>query len=891
MASISRRFAKAAPRHASIEAERAYARTLERLAGITAQPTTLGRYEVLERIGEGGAAVVYTCRDPELDRVAAVKVLRSRGRAHADLAKEAAMLARLTHPNVVQVFDVGVDGDRVFVAMEYVAGQSLDRWLADRPRAWPELHEVFTQAAAGLAAAHGAGLVHCDIKPSNILVGDDGRARIADFGLALIAASDQRSGIAGTPAYMAPEQAAGERPDARSDQFGYFASLYDAVYGSPPRTDNATSSAVGDATRSNTPDTIAPQRPTRAGLAGLPRALPSVIRRGLDPDPARRFASMLDAMRALPTGHARTRWALGIVAAAGVVAAAAVLLGGQHVGTAARACTQESAVWSSAQRDAAVDGLIAHDVAQRVVPLLDGYAKDWSEARAIACADEGAPVGAVSCLDRTRSAFTDLVEDLADADASMSTLASIVVPRVGRPSQCLERGSSAPMDPPPFGAASAVAAARRELRASEALVYVDGVEKARARVDALADREIVARYAPLHAEVENLRGTLAEHGARFADARDHWEAAHALGTVARHDRVVVAAALGMAFSVLQRQSDAPRAEQWRRHAEAALERLNWPDDLAAIYERYRNLVAVTQGDHRAALAHATAAARHAEAAFGPDNSKWLLNRINMANSLARLGRFPEADGVLAELEPKIVARFGRRHLITMNLRMSQGTAANAKGDAVAAARVYREAEQISTKIRGPEAIGTLMMRQNYASALVEAGFAVEAVPLLRESLAPMQQQLPAEHSLVLYARLMLATAQRKADQFEGMQPLAPLAAGFESLGDLAGMASVRCEWAGLQRQRGDLPRALAFASQCVSMWVEAAGPDDADVASALRELGAIQRAMGDRQAARETYTRAHRIDSAFAGPECLAARADRQALASLDDDGATNALH
>ena len=132
MTSIRTRFGDAAPRHASIEAERAYARTLERLAGIEAETTTIGRYEVVERLGEGGAGIVYACRDPELDRTAAVKVLRTRG--HADLAREAAMLARLAHPNVVHVYDVGRHDGRVFVAMEHVAGVSLDRWLQQHTR-------------------------------------------------------------------------------------------------------------------------------------------------------------------------------------------------------------------------------------------------------------------------------------------------------------------------------------------------------------------------------------------------------------------------------------------------------------------------------------------------------------------------------------------------------------------------------------------------------------------------------------------------------------------------------------------------------------------------------------------------------------------------------------
>ncbi len=151
----------------------------------------LGRYLVLDHLGSGGMGVVYTAYDPQLDRKVALKLLRikvigrqRRREAHQRLVREAQALARLNHPNVVSVHDIGEVGDRIFLAMEYVEGQDLKQWLAQREWSWQDIVDTFVQAGNGLAAAHDAGLLHRDFKPANVLLGRDGRARVLDFGLA-----------------------------------------------------------------------------------------------------------------------------------------------------------------------------------------------------------------------------------------------------------------------------------------------------------------------------------------------------------------------------------------------------------------------------------------------------------------------------------------------------------------------------------------------------------------------------------------------------------------------------------------------------------------------------------------------------------------------------------
>lgn len=227
----------------------AHANDRQAPVGALASGTAVGRYTVLSLVGRGGMGEVYAAYDPKLDRKVALKLLRSRGsdrdgRAEARLLREAQAIARLSHPNVITVFDIGAVEDRVYVAMEFIEGHTLASWLAARPRTRGEILSVFTDAARGLSAVHAGGLVHRDFKPQNVMVGLDGTARVTDFGLvrrlndtdssqeseAAPAANAQgavdatltRTGeMLGTPLYMSPEQFDGRPTEARSDSSAF----------------------------------------------------------------------------------------------------------------------------------------------------------------------------------------------------------------------------------------------------------------------------------------------------------------------------------------------------------------------------------------------------------------------------------------------------------------------------------------------------------------------------------------------------------------------------------------------------------------------------------------------------------------------------------------------
>jgi serine/threonine protein kinase len=235
-----------APAGSAIEHQQLRESVRGRLFGQDASaPIRVGRYRLDERIGAGGMGLVYRAHDEVLDRAVAVKLLRPGFDAQMGterLQREARAMARLSHPHVVTVHDVGVFEDSVFVAMEYVDGPTLRQWLRE-PRAVGDVLDVLVQAGRGMAAAHAAELIHRDFKPENVIVGHDGRVRVLDFGLAKpLAVGETDAGdfvtitgtVLGTPRYMAPEQFRGEPADARTDQFAMGVVFYEAIYGIHP---------------------------------------------------------------------------------------------------------------------------------------------------------------------------------------------------------------------------------------------------------------------------------------------------------------------------------------------------------------------------------------------------------------------------------------------------------------------------------------------------------------------------------------------------------------------------------------------------------------------------------------------------------------------------------
>ncbi len=305
----------------------------------TKEPQRIGRYEVLREIGSGGMGVVYEAHDERLDRRLALKVVGHSGDvvAHERLQQEARALARLSHPNVVQVHDVGEWEGQVFLALELISGRTLQRWQIEDDPGWREVVARYREAAAGLAAAHAVGIVHRDFKPANALLGWDGRVRVLDFGLARPEAArlpslptDIRLGdpmltktgiVLGTPAYMAPEQAAGGEVDAAVDQFAFGVALFEALFGHRPF-DGDSLQALRKA--------VATEPVRFPASHNVPARLRRVLIRLLQTDPARRFPDMDRVVDALDRSTGRRGWAaLGVVGGLAAIGMAAAVGGAE----------------------------------------------------------------------------------------------------------------------------------------------------------------------------------------------------------------------------------------------------------------------------------------------------------------------------------------------------------------------------------------------------------------------------------------------------------------------------------------------------------------------------------------------------------------------------------
>jgi tRNA A-37 threonylcarbamoyl transferase component Bud32 len=329
---VARRVRDASPRGQDLVARLARAGIESKLFGQPMQQIRVDRYEVLAELGTGGMGVVYRARDPQLDREVAIKLLRPAGTTRHDpetsrarLVREARAMARLSHPNVLTVHEVGTFEDQVFVAMEYVEGRTLSEWLAQAERPWPDVLEAFLAAGRGLAAAHDKGIVHRDFKPENVMVSDDpqgargvGRVLVLDFGLARSAEAPEvdddvrtvdaaafdasltlTGALVGTPAYMAPELYAGKPADERSDQFAFCVALWEAVYRQRP--------FAGDTLAALAHAVMEGEIRSPIGVGARPAWLRRVLERGLAVDPLERYESMHALLDAIAF-HRRPRW-------------------------------------------------------------------------------------------------------------------------------------------------------------------------------------------------------------------------------------------------------------------------------------------------------------------------------------------------------------------------------------------------------------------------------------------------------------------------------------------------------------------------------------------------------------------------------------------------------
>ncbi|MCX4246686.1 serine/threonine-protein kinase [Paraliomyxa miuraensis] len=429
-----------------------------------ALPSHIDRFIVLGLLGRGGMSSVLRAYDPSLDRQVAIKVMLP-GMHEGRMMREAQALARVSHPNVVQIFEIGETSDRLFIAMELVAGETLQRWQHPG-HPWRQCVETYVQAGRGLAAVHAAGLVHRDFKPANCILDETGHVRVLDFGLvrhdgepvpggraelepttnALQERITQTRSIVGTRAYMAPEQVAGGVVDARSDQFSFCVSLYEALFGQLPFTRNP----VGTLLRLASGEAIEPLPPP--GDRHAPRWLIRALWRGLSGSPEARWPS-IPALLAELERHLRRRkahWIPWVLAIGGIAWTFMTPTSGVDAANCEQTGGEAAAVWSPERkarvraRMAASELPYAPELWSKVEPRLDLYVDALASSHVAACEVGAGPDGPRRrCLETLRGTLDRTIALLEEADAGTTEQAADVVASLPGLDSCLE---AAPAD-------------------------------------------------------------------------------------------------------------------------------------------------------------------------------------------------------------------------------------------------------------------------------------------------------------------------------------------------------------------------------------------------------------------------------------------------------------
>ena len=742
----------------------------------------IGRYRIEDLLGIGGMGLVYTARDLELGRRVALKLLRSSddGRSaerRARLLREAAAMAALSSPHVVAVYDVGTHGDQVFIAMELVTGATVRSWLAARPRTWKEIVDVFVQAGRGLIAAHEAGIVHRDFKPDNVFVGDDGRVRVGDFGLAHAPAEmvpappgetpaelTETGTVMGTVRYMAPEQLEGRRVDAQSDQFAFCVSLFEALHGTTPYPGTTAAAVLAAFDRGIALDGKAPRK--------HPRWLDRIVERGLALDTSTRYSSMKELVEALAREPVQRRRIAIAVATAGVALAAtgaAYALGKTPGEAGASPCAGGAAivdgVWGRAAR-ARVQGIFASSTntqlraqGERVIAGLDAYAGAWLRGHADAC--EATLVHGTQSAERMDLRMECLTERLGGLRALTAELAvdkadlwkaMQAVDALAPLSACADPKALALRHAPPLAPADRELEARLrgELSSAKAAGDLGNYTRSLTLADgALASSKGREWY---EAEAGVIAGRMLTLLVRGAEATAKLHAAAVAADASKHDRAAAEARILLVSSIGYTQSKPDEAAQIVPYAAASIRRLGGDPQLEALLLQTRARVLGLATRYTEALPLIEEARRIAEQ-HDPDSVALAAVYNTLGNTLSGLGRHEEALAASARALAIFEAKYGPEHPQVAMVLTNRGGSFRYLArydDSIAS---HQRAIQIREKAFGPDHVEVAAARTNLANTFDACGRHEEAYAASSRALESFEKALPAEHAWIGTARV------------------------------------------------------------------------------------------------------------------------------------------
>ena len=870
----------------------------------------VGRYVILQQLGAGGMGVVYAAYDPELDRKVALKFLHVSAYDRRDgdrmrLRREAQAMAKLSHPNVVMVHDVGEHDGAVYIAMESVDGRTLRRWLTQQRRSWREVLAVFIAAGEGLAAAHAEGIVHRDFKPENVMVGDDGRVRVMDFGLAAPTSTGKirslsadeasaplaplsqrlsRKQVAGTPAYMAPEQYQDFEVGRPADQFAFCVALWEGLHGERPFRSDSPLSVVAAASSGVRP------RPPGSRVPGWLRR---AVERGFAVDPTKRWPSMEELLAALRAGSPRMRHTL-------IAGAVILVLGLAGAGVGAHlhregqlaACGEVGAaiaeVWSPTVRDKVTTNVVdiggphALETAERITPWLDDYASQWQQRRTDACVEAETGHGlesplrqrAVACLEERRHALAELVDRLRDADTETMVHAVTAATELPPVDACRDPVALRRLPAAPLEEHDQVLEIRRRLARARALQLTGAPEEAVSVARAaLADARELS-WLPLQADAGLALGRVLKRTGAHDEAERTLEAAYFDGMRSGATVPAFHAALTLARFV---GADRARPGDGRRWANLAdLVRAQLPT-LSGLHEASllaaRATIERRAGEFDEAVGYGERALRLCEAAVGPDHPEVAAVLNTLGNARVEQGAYREGNDHLERALAIHEATLGPTHPTVAGVLSNLASSDFSTGHADRALQRQQRALEIKEAVHGPDHETVAVTLNNLAVLRFAGGEDEEALALYERALEIFERVHGPEHPRVGRAEVNIAKVLRRAGKLDAAQRRLEraLAVYEHALGpDHVQVAEVLNQSGLLAHNRGrfaEARRTLARAAQIVEAKLS---PDHPRLAGLLSNQATAVEADGDLDAAAAIYERALAIFEHAEGPAASA---------------------
>jgi len=708
--------------------------------------------------------LVLRAYDPKLRREVALKLVYT-GRseaAEARVVREAQAMAQLSHPNIVAVYDVEVVDEQPYIAMEYVEGRTLRQWVDEQAPDWRTVLAAYLQAGRGLQAAHAAELIHRDFKPANVMRRPDGRVQVMDFGIAFDSEGADFSGVEGleeqlpsqtatgfvmgTPAFMAPEQHAGKRADARSDQYAFCVSLWEGISGHRPF--GGTGDAIVGAKQKldiATPD----------AARSIPRHIKEVLRRGMAPKPDDRFESMSALMAALSVDRGRRRRALALTGVVALLGAGVAANAAQEAGARRQACRDAGAVVHATWHDdtksrlkatfASTELGDAEVQADNVVARLDAYAGQWATERAELCLAQDAgrdpsPVmeQALTCYDDRLEALAALVELFEDADVALvrrAVRASIGLPPL---SACGDEVWLRNRPAPPSDAAmqADLVAVRAMTRRASALHSAGRVAESEQQIDEALVAARALAWPPAIADALVKQALVLETMADYPGARRAAHEAFTVAIAAGHDDAALNATARLVYVVGYGLSEHDAAQQWAATGEALAARMGFsPDHLRltpllnamGVLELSRGAYAESRAMHERVLA-----IKRRE--LGHDHLNVTSSLHNLGIACVMMDDLGAAEAVFAEALEITRAALGDEHLSVASDFASLGGVADARGDYEAAVRNLEHALAITETALGPDHTDVALILNNLGLSELEREQPLRALPLLERAL-------------------------------------------------------------------------------------------------------------------------------------------------------------